>query len=359
MSKEIQKFWNVRKVGDKNVIDLFGYVGGTPGWDGFNEEEFLSQIRAIPTEEPIQVSINSFGGSVITALSIYTLIKEHAGPVEIRVNGAAISAATIITSAPNARVIVPKGAVMMIHRISSEAAGTTDDLQKTIDRMEILEKNVVDIYMEKTGKTEKEIRKAMEAETWLSASAAVEFGLADALDETVTVTNVLRNGVATMNGVEAPANIFAHAPARLFTAAAPVTPAAVNEEESDMDIEKLKAEHPDLVAAIREEAQNEGRQAERERIKSLEQMALPGYEKMLEKAKYDSDVTPEAFAVQMVQAEKKKAAVQAKNFLNDAKAVNDVDFGPGIETPVAEKQAADAEMLNKIIAAGKKAYAGE
>ncbi len=356
-----QKFWNVEKVGDKNVIDLFGYVGGYTGLGGFNEEDFLQAFRAIPKEEPLEISINSFGGSVFTALSIYTLLSQHAGPVEIRVNGAAVSAATIITSAPGARVIMPKGAMMMIHRISTDASGTLDDIQEVVDRVEKLEKNVVEIYMQKTGKTEKEIRSAMEATTWLTAQEAVEFGLADEVDETNSVTNVLGDDVAVINGFKAPANVFASAPARLFQAAAHPATAAVNEEESvmDLDIDKLKAEHPDLVASLREEAAAEGRKSERERIKALEAMALPGYEKMLEKAKYESDITPEKFAMQMVQAEKKKAASQARNIFNDAKEVNGIDLGNGVETTLSDQASADEEEIKKFIAAGKKAYIGE
>ena len=67
-----------------------------------------------------------------------------------------------------------------------------------------------------------------------------------------------------------------------------------------MDLEKLKAEHPDLVQQIRQEAMEEGRKAERERINALEDLAMPGFASLLSEAKADSSITPEAFAVKMV-----------------------------------------------------------
>ncbi len=81
-------------------IDLYGYVGGSG--DGL-----LTVLTRVNCEEvqknrlnrPIDISINSFGGSVFTALAIYNLLKTHQGKINIRVDGAAMSAATIITIA--------------------------------------------------------------------------------------------------------------------------------------------------------------------------------------------------------------------------------------------------------------------
>lgn len=90
-------------------IDLYGYVGGSgDGFiKGFNSSEFVKEFRKIDSSRPIDISINSFGGQVYTGLSIYNLLKTHKGRINIRVDGAAMSAATIITSVPNATVTMP------------------------------------------------------------------------------------------------------------------------------------------------------------------------------------------------------------------------------------------------------------
>ena len=89
----MNKFWNV-KTDDgakKARIDLFGYVGGSKEWnDGFNEKDFLDEFRAIPSDAELEISVNSFGGSVYTGLSIYSLLKAHKGSITIRVDGAKV-----------------------------------------------------------------------------------------------------------------------------------------------------------------------------------------------------------------------------------------------------------------------------
>ena len=142
----MNKFWNVRAGGGKASLDLFGYVGGSkddPWGRGFNESEFLDDFRKIPSDSALDISINSFGGAVYTGLSIYSLLKAHKGPITFRIDGAAMSAATIITSVPGAKVVMPRGAMMMIHKVSSVAIGTTDDMRKAADDMEKLEENLI------------------------------------------------------------------------------------------------------------------------------------------------------------------------------------------------------------------------
>ena len=95
------KFWNVKAEGKRAQLDLFGYVGGSkddPWGKGFNEAEFLADFRKIPSDSPLDISINSFGGAVYTGLSIYSLLKAHKGQITFRIDGAAMSAATIIQS---------------------------------------------------------------------------------------------------------------------------------------------------------------------------------------------------------------------------------------------------------------------
>lgn len=209
----MNRFWNVKaKEGEENArLDLFGYVGGSKDdpWDkGFNEDEFLKDFRSIPTDAKLEISINSFGGAVYTGLSIYSLLKAHKGEITFRVDGAAMSAATIITSVPGAKVIMPRGSMMMIHKVSSVAVGTTDDMRKTADDIEKLEENLISIYVEKTGRTADEIKEKVNATTYFTAEEAVEFGLADAVDDTATVQNSAVDGFVNLNGLKAEAKYF-------------------------------------------------------------------------------------------------------------------------------------------------------
>lgn len=357
------KFWNVKTDGKKSNIDLFGYVGGSKDGDGFwepegfNEKEFLDEIRSIPADNALEISINSFGGSVYTALSIYTLLKAHKGGITFRIDGAAMSAATIITSVPNAKVIMPKGAMMMIHKVSTWASGNVDDLRKTADDMEALENNILDIYAEKTGKTVDEIKPLVDAETYFTAAEAVEFGLADEMDESKTVENRMVGDIVNVNGLEVSAEFFKHAPEGFINKAdvpkAPASNHQANKEEKTMTLEQLKAEHPELVDAIRAEALNEGVTNERNRIKEIENIALPGYEEMVQSAKFEKPMTAAELGVAIIGAMKQKKEQLKKDYENDAAELNGVVNTPGNE---GIDNSAKPKTREEIIAEEKAAF---
>lgn len=349
------KFWNVKTDGKKSNIDLFGYVGGSKDradlWkpEGFNEKEFLDEIRSIPADNDLEISINSFGGSVYTALSIYTLLKAHKGGITFRIDGAAMSAATIITSVPNAKVIMPKGAMMMIHKVSTWASGNVDDLRKTADDMEALENNILDIYAEKTGKTVDEIKPLVDAETYFTAAEAVEFGLADEMDESKTVENRMVGDIVNVNGLEVSAEFFKHAPEGFINKAdvpkAPASNHQANKEEKTMTLEQLKAEHPELVDAIRAEALNEGVTNERNRIKEIENIALPGYEEMVQSAKFEKPMTAAELGIAMIAAMKQKKEQLKDDYKNDAAEIANVVNTPGNEGVENEKPKTREEKI--------------
>lgn len=319
----IKKFWNVKTDGKKSNIDLFGYVGGSKEWeDGFNEEDFLKEIRAIPADNELEIAINSFGGSVYTALSIYALLKQHKGAITFRIDGAAMSAATIITSVPGAKVIMPKGSMMMIHKVSSFVLGNVDDFRKAADDMEKLEENILNIYAEKTGKTVEEIKPVVDAETYFTASEAVEFGLADEMDETKTVENRAAGDVVSLNGLEVEAKLFARMPKDFLNSADTQTASAglspeLKKEEKIMDFETVKAEFPEQMEQVRAEAMNEGVKNERARIQAILALGITGHDEMIADA-IQSGKTDGQLAVEVLKAENAKKAAMLANRNADA-----------------------------------------
>ena len=356
------KFWNVKTDGNKSHIDLFGCVGGSKegGFfapEGFNEKEFLDELRAIPSDNALEISINSFGGSVYTALSIYTLLKAHKGAITFRVDGAAMSAATIITSVPNAKVIMPKGSMMMIHKVSSVAMGNVDDMRKAADDMEKLENNILDIYAEKTGKSVDEIKEYVDQETYFTAAEAVEFGLADEVDETLTVENKMVGDVVMVNGLEVNAKLFANAPKDFLRADTPQATAISNPENKEaekMDLEKLKAEHPEIVDAIRVEALNEGIAQERARIQAIEDIAVVGHEDLVNSAKFENAMSAEQLAVAILKADKARGDKMLVNRAIDADELNNIhaEGNEGLSPKAEEKQkdqAAEQEIVKSVV----------
>lgn len=346
----MNKFWNVKAQEEKSQLDLFGYVGGSRddpwGNKGFNENEFLEDFRKIPVDSELEISINSFGGAVYTALSIYTLLKAHKGQITFRIDGAAMSAATIITSVPGAKVIMPKGSMMMIHKVSSIAVGNTNDLRKTADDMEKLEQNIIDIYATKSGKSVEEIKEKVDAETFFTAEEAVEFGLADEIDESKVIENQAIGDFVMIGGLEVQAKYFEHAPKGFIKKADSPQATAIKKEAPKMDLEKLTAEYPELVQAIRAEAIKEGAAQERARIQAIEEIAVPGHESLVQAAKFDGVTTAEALAVQMWKAEKARSAQMLNDRQDDAKTLQglEAEGNQGIEMKAEAKKTSEANV---------------
>lgn len=365
----MNKFWNLKTDGQKSRIDLFGYVGGSKELtDGFNEKEFLDEFRAIPETNELEISVNSFGGSVYTALSIYALLKAHKGSIAFRIDGTAMSAATIITSVPGAKVTMPKGSMMMIHKVSSIATGNTDDLRKAADDIEKLEENIISIYAEKTGRDADEIREKVNAETYFTAEEAVEFGLADEIDEQVEVENKACGEFVMCNGLQFDAKHFASIPADFLKAEMPQASAQIEnpKEEKPMDFETLKAEFANEIEAIRaeamEQARLEGIAQERARIQAIEEIAVVGHADLVQTAKFDTGMTAEQLAVAILKAEKAKAQKSLDDRAQEsAQAFAGLEVATETIDPVAhtEANAQHQARLDAVIAAGASGFANK
>ena len=127
--------------------------------------------------EPLLVEINSGGGDVFAGSEIYTALKAYAGTVEINIVGLAASAASVIAQAGHSRI--SPTALFMVHNVSGSAAGDFHDMQQEAEILQTANKAVAAAYLEKTGKSMEELLGIIDAETWMDAQKAVEYGFVD------------------------------------------------------------------------------------------------------------------------------------------------------------------------------------
>lgn len=158
------------------------YIIGTIGrgiYDdvGADEAQFIAQLDAIPKERKVIVGINSSGGSVRAGLGIYHALKRR-GNVTTRNDGYAASIASVILCA-GSPAICPATSAVMIHEPWTIVAGNSDDLEKAQRELEANASLLVNVYRERTGKSEADIRAAMKAETWFNGDEAKAWGIAD------------------------------------------------------------------------------------------------------------------------------------------------------------------------------------
>lgn len=134
-----------------------------------NEEDF------IPT---IHLRINSYGGDLFAGISTVDTIRDLKSRVYTYVEGAAASAATIISIAGKKRFI-GKNAFMLIHQLSSVCAGTYEQMndgQENNKRLMMLIKN---LYKQYTKIPMKELDSILKHDLWMDSDTCLKFGLVD------------------------------------------------------------------------------------------------------------------------------------------------------------------------------------
>lgn len=113
-----------------------------------------------------------------------------------------------------------------------------------------------------------------------------------------------------------------------------------------MTLEELKAKHPDLYNQIINEGKEEGTKNENERIKAIEDLGVPGFEDLVNKAKFENKDSAEKLAMDIIKAQKNMGKDYLKNLQEDAK---DLDGVEGSEAPEDEsKKAKEKEAVNII-----------
>src|SRR5690606_11727181 len=86
-------------------------------------------------------------------------------------------------------VHMSEGAFLMIHNPWGGVIGEASDMRKYADLLDKIGDSIAGIYASATGKSVKEMLDLMDAETWLNAADAEEWGFADAVEETPAAQN--------------------------------------------------------------------------------------------------------------------------------------------------------------------------
>lgn len=137
----------------------------------------IAQDLALVTTPNLTVRINSYGGEVSQGLGIYNLLKSFKGTVITINDGFACSAASVIFLAGKQR-IMPRSSLLMIHNAWTYTAGNSNELRKTADMLDKVTQPSIEIYLSNSNLSEKEIKKMLDAETWISADEALSYGFA-------------------------------------------------------------------------------------------------------------------------------------------------------------------------------------
>lgn len=315
----------------------------------------------------LNLRINSPGGIVTQAVAMRAILS-GAGfeRINMRIEGMCASAATIIASLPGAHVEITPGSEYMIHNPWNIIIGTAADMEHEAEHLRALEATSRGFYINRTGQEEEQVKAWMDAETWFNAEDAVKYGFVDAVAQENGGTDlaaacVTGREMAVMRklykaipeqievrqdgGKVEAGGVFIEREdgqeiilppeytkkvhdliQQLVSNEAPVAGVSTeihhHEEENKsmenqenmsteikaINVDQLRAENPALYDSIRQSAISE----ERQRIEEIDDLTMPGYETMAEKAKADG-ISAMEFHRQIVQAQKQKGASFIEN----------------------------------------------
>ena len=175
-----RKFWNwVRNEGEKRILLLDGEISDETWWgDEVTPQMFRSELNA--AEGDIDLWINSPGGDCYAAAQIYNMLMEYKGNVNVKIDGIAASAASVVAMAGSTVEISPLG-MLMIHNPMTVSIGDTHEMERTITFLSEIKESIINAYELKTGLSRAKISRLMDAETWMNAKKAVELGFADSV----------------------------------------------------------------------------------------------------------------------------------------------------------------------------------
>jgi ATP-dependent protease ClpP protease subunit len=134
-----------------------------------NEEDFT------PT---IHLRINSYGGDLFAGISTVDTIRDLKSRVYTYVEGAAASAATIISIAGKKRFI-GKNAFMLIHQLSSVCAGTYEQMNDGQENNKRLMALIKSLYKQYTKIPMKELDSILKHDLWMDSDTCLKYGLVD------------------------------------------------------------------------------------------------------------------------------------------------------------------------------------
>lgn len=154
----------------------------------------LLLLESQNNKAPINMYINSPGGSVTQGLAIYDTIQYINAPVHTIVLGQAASMGSLLAQCGDRRFIT-QNSRHMIHRVSSGTRGTSgsvhiqelefEDAKRHLDESKKLNRILTEIYAKHNtaGKTFETLLEDMKFDTFLSAQESVAYGLADEVIE--------------------------------------------------------------------------------------------------------------------------------------------------------------------------------
>lgn len=203
-----EPFWILRDAvdGQEPEIEFNGYISEFSWFDDdITPQKFKNDLYRVGKDGPVTIRLTSWGGDVIAASLINTILRDYPGKVTVQIDGIAASAATVVAVAGD-EVRMQETAYFMIHDPSFVfflAQINLEQMERMAACLKAVKEGIINAYETKTGLSRSRLAKLMTEETWMDAQKAVDLGFVDevvrggqkalALPKNTAVVNALRS----------------------------------------------------------------------------------------------------------------------------------------------------------------------
>lgn len=179
-----------------SIFDEIGYFG-------VSAKQFIGDLKSIPANHKIRLSIHSPGGEVFDGNAIANALKRHPGGYEVQIEGLAASMATVI-SLGGKPVKMSANGFYMIHNPWGMAMGDAGSMREQAVLLDKIQTGIVNAYSERSGASGEQVQAWMDAETWFTADEALAAGFIDEITDSVKMA-ACANGMSKFRN--APKNL--------------------------------------------------------------------------------------------------------------------------------------------------------
>jgi ATP-dependent protease ClpP protease subunit len=209
--KVADKSWyTFQASGEAELQTIEVFVYGEIGTWGVSANQFVQDLRAMDDgASPVIVAFNSIGGDLFDGLAIHNALSRLGERCTGRIDALAASAASVAVCGAH-RVVIAANAMLMIHNPYTFTGGDAEDFRRVADVLDQTLEAIIAAYKSKAPDIdEAELRRMVNAETWLTANEAVALGLADEVGDGLKVKACLGQGSVLQRFQHAPAELLA------------------------------------------------------------------------------------------------------------------------------------------------------
>ena len=178
------------KPSERAELTIYGDIGQS--WDEAESNDAKTVINALQSlTGPVDVRINSFGGSVADGLAIFNALRRHSDSVTTHIDGVAYSIASLIAM-DGSDVRIAANAMLMIHAPWGMAVGNAPEMREMADMLDKHAEAMLASYVRTGGPSSDTIRGWLTdgKDHYFTAAEAVEAGLADSVTDSAPVFEI-------------------------------------------------------------------------------------------------------------------------------------------------------------------------